>query len=87
VSDILGRDQLYVAQAEECLGGAYLAGVGTRVFSDFGALRRDWIEVTGVTEFDESTHQKYEPYFEMYRSLQDALRDQFSLLDEITSRG
>ena len=86
VSDILGRDQLYVAQAEEARGGAYLAGIGTGVLSDFDVLRQDWAKVTGVTEFDETAHRKYEPYFEMYKSLQDALRDQFSYLDEITSR-
>jgi len=81
VSDIVGVSQCYIARADAPLADAYLAGYGIGIFPDFETLRQEWLEVTSVTEPHMDIHSQYQPFYEIYKDLHQALRDQFVALD------
>lgn len=80
VSDIVGASQYYIARADAPLADAYLAGYSVGIFPDFETLRQEWLEVTSVTQPRMAIHSQYEPFYEIYRDLHQALRDEFVAL-------
>ncbi len=80
VSDIVGIPQEYVARADGPLGDAYLAGYATGVFTDFRTIAEEWLEVTSVTAPDMALHERYYPYYELYRDLHDDLKERFRVV-------
>jgi xylulokinase len=85
VSDIVGVSQEYVARADAPLADAYLAGYGVGLFPGFETLRQEWLEVTSVTESRMDIHPQYQPFYEIYKDLHGALRNQFVALDRALS--
>lgn len=83
VSDITGIPQDYVAEAEGPVGAAYLAGLGIGIFTDFSALKRDWVKVTETTWPDLQTKEIYDRFFPLYVELHDALRPLYTHSAEI----
>ncbi|HID86859.1 MAG TPA: hypothetical protein EYP55_05700 [Anaerolineae bacterium] len=81
VSDIVGIAQEYISRADAPLADAYLAGYGVGLFSDFETMRREWLEVTSVTQPRMDIHLQYQPFYEIYRDLHQSLRDHFVALD------
>jgi sugar (pentulose or hexulose) kinase len=81
VSDIVGIIQEYVSRADAPLADAYLAGYGVGLFPDFETMRQEWLEVTSITQPRMDMHLQYQPLYEVYRDLHQALSDQFTALD------
>ena len=85
VSDIVGVAQEYVSLADAPLADAYLAGYGVGIFSDFGTLRQEWLEVTSVTQPRMDIHRQYQPFYRIYKDLHQALKNEFVALDKALS--
>ena len=81
VSDIVGVAQEYVSRADAPLADAYLAGYGVGLFPDFETIRRQWLEVTSVTQPRMDIHRRYQPFYRIYKDLHQALKDEFVALD------
>jgi sugar (pentulose or hexulose) kinase len=81
----VGVSQDYVARADAPLADAYLAGYGVGLFPDFETLRQEWLEVTSVTQPRMDVHPQYQPFYEIYKDLHRALRNQFVALDRALS--
>ncbi len=69
VSDIAGIEQ-YVPDQNfgAAYGDAFMAGVGVKLFPDTKHTA-DWIQYKKVVKPDPSTHERYEPYYRIYRQL------------------
>ena len=69
VSDIAGIDQ-YVPNQHygASYGDAFLAGVGVGMFSDTSEII-DWIDYSRVVHHDPQMHDRYQPYYEIYRQV------------------
>lgn len=73
VSDITALPQEVVPEADGALADAYMAGLALGWFDDFGPLKDEWIEVSGVTTPDSSTQSAYDAGYQVFVQLHDAL--------------
>jgi xylulokinase len=64
------------------LGAAYVAGMGTGVFSDWGEIER-FIRISAVVQPDPERHERYGHYFALYRDLYESLKAKFPPLQQI----
>jgi xylulokinase len=70
VSDVSGIAQIVPERTiGASYGNAYLAGIATGIIPERSALHRDWVKVAKVIEPHERTTERYQPYYEIYRSL------------------
>lgn len=83
VSDIVGIAQEYVAGADSPLGDAFLAGYALGLFDGFYIIRDKWLQVTDVTVPDMTQHERYRPYYEIYRDLHRDLKERFQAVSRL----
>ena len=70
VSDITGVEQYCVNQPLGApLGAAFLAGLGTGIFSDISSLKDEWIEIGRKVKPNPDVHKTYQKYYKLYRDL------------------
>jgi xylulokinase len=82
-ADVLGIPLEEVAtHPGSSLGAAFVAGMGTGVFSGWSEIDR-FIQVSAVVRPDPKMHQRYGHYFSLYRDLYESLRAKFPPLQEI----
>lgn len=80
VSDVTGVAQQYVANpVGSPLGGAYLAGLGTGVFDGLDHLREN-TTVARTTKPNTAATETYDDYYEVYRDLYPAMKDEMHRL-------
>jgi xylulokinase len=76
VSDITGVSQEYVeSPIGSPLGDAYLAGLGTNVFSDLSLIRNN-TEVVTRTDPNQDLAETYDDYYTIYRELYPQTKEQ-----------
>jgi len=80
VSDIVGVRQEYVARADAPLGDAYLVGYSVGLFDDFATIRKQWLEVTDVTNPAMEHAELYSRLYDIYVDLHPALKDKWTAL-------
>ncbi len=66
-------------------GDAILAGVATGIFKDF-SVAKDWVEYVEPMEPDNSTHNLYMEYFELYKSIYEHIKCDFKTLAKLRNR-
>ena len=82
-ADVLGIPLEEVAKHPgSSLGAAYVAGMGTGVFSDWGEIER-FIRISAVVQPDPERHERYGYYFALYRDLYESLKAKFPPLQQI----
>jgi xylulokinase len=78
LADILGVELVTVNTTEgAAYGAALLAGVGFGVWSDVLQACEGTVKITGSTTPAEDNIQIYQEYYQRYRTLYPALRDEF----------
>lgn len=74
-ADVSGYSMKRLAvDAEAPLGDAFLAGLGTGVFSDPAEIRR-WLRFDDPVRCDDKNHKIYSRYFELYKTLYERTRE------------
>jgi xylulokinase len=69
VSDIAGIEQhLPVERIGACYGGAFLAGVGARLFTGIADAAR-WVRIGQVVRPDTGARRSYDGNYRIYRDL------------------
>lgn len=66
-------------------GDAILAGVATGIFKDF-SVARQWTQHIDPMEPDAETHRLYMEYFNLYKSVYNNLKNDFTKLAELRNR-
>ncbi|CAA9558064.1 MAG: Xylulose kinase [uncultured Thermomicrobiales bacterium] len=85
VSDVTGVSQVVPARTiGAAYGDAFIAGLATGIIPDLGALSRDWVRVAKVIEPQATEHERYESYYQVYRSLYDHARDDLHALARLS---
>jgi len=76
VSDITGVEQYCVKQQTGApLGAAFLAGLGSGIFSDVSTIRKDWIDIGDKVQPNPVIHEAYQKYYKLYREMYKNTRD------------
>jgi len=84
VSDVAGVRQIVPARTiGAAYGDAFLAGLATGIIPDLDALGRDWVRVDEVLEPRPVEHERYAPYYAVYRSLYEHARDDLHALSRL----
>lgn len=84
VSDVAGVSQVIPARTiGAAYGDAFLAGLATGIIPDLGALGRDWVQVEEVLEPRTHEHERYGPYYQVYRDLYEHARDDLHALTRL----
>ena len=82
-SDVLGIPLEEVARHPgSSLGAAFVAGMGTGEFGDWGQIER-FVEVSSVVRPNPDAHETYEELFQIYRAIYKSLKDQFPVLRRV----
>ena len=70
VSDIMGYEQIVPERViGASYGDAFLAGVATGIIPDRQAINTEWVKVARTVKSDPATHDRYAPYYDVYRDL------------------
>ncbi len=73
VSDILQREQVYIPKASGALGAAFLSAVGCGHFTDFGQIRKGWLderqECKPQAELADAYDGAFSAYLDLYETL------------------
>jgi xylulokinase len=79
-ADVLGIPLEEVAHHPgSSMGAAFVAGMGTGQFKDWGEIER-FIEISAVVRPDPQAHKVYQQIFGVYRDLYESLKDNFQVL-------
>lgn len=84
VSDVSGKAQVVPERTiGASYGDAFLAGVATGIIPDRDVMNREWVRVARVVEPDPAMRAVYEPYYQIYKSLYAATRDEVHRLAKL----
>lgn len=86
-ADVFGAEVATINAAEgPAFGAALLAGVGTGVYPDVETAADDIVRVVSKTEPDTRMTERYEEYYQVFRSLYPALKPSFDRLTDLVKR-
>ncbi|MHB0997982.1 MAG: xylulokinase [Armatimonadota bacterium] len=84
-ADVTGRDHVLINVDEgPAFGVALLAAVGTGAYSSVEEACRSTIKVTSSTKPDSAVSELYNRYYEVYKALYPALKEQYRQVSKIT---
>ena len=78
VSDITCLPQEYIPESDGPLGAAYLAGIALGWFKDFETLKKDWVQIAGITQPNPTMSAVYDHAYAIYVELHSVLKSVFS---------
>ncbi len=85
-ADITGREHVLINVDEgPAFGVALLAGVGTGIYPSVEQACRDTIKVTSSTQPDMTAKALHDRYYQVYRALYPAVKDQFAAVSDIVA--
>ncbi len=84
VCDVTGLPQVVPERTiGASYGDAFLAGLATGHVSGIGALDRDWVRNSETLQPRPAEHQRYGKYYQVYRHLYPAIRDDLHALSRL----
>lgn len=85
-ADIFGYPLSTMAADEgPALGVALLAGVGAGVYKTVEEACEAVVKITGTTSVNQQTSSTYQQYYDVYRALYPALKDQFGAIGKLVN--
>lgn len=80
LADVLHQELVYIPQADNALGTAYLAGMALGLFDSFDDVRDHWLKETQITQPIQANMEHYNRSFAFYQKLNALARPAFAEL-------
>ncbi len=85
VSDVTGIEQKIISNnVGSHIGDCYLAGIGIGLFTGLDKLRDVWLKASRIVKPDMINHSIYKEYYEIYRKLYPATKEEMHKISDIT---